>query len=62
MIIERTWFADLVSGLGHEESLAVANDIWLYGNAFVETVDGKKRRLPPSEWPETVRAPNNVNK
>lgn len=40
---------DFLTGLDAENTAAVANDIRLYGNAFVEVVDGKKRRVSPHE-------------
>jgi hypothetical protein len=41
---------EFLTGLSHADVMAVADDIKLYGNAFAETVNGKKRRIPPREW------------
>lgn len=48
---------DFLTGLDGHDTVAVGNDITLFGNAFVEVVDGKKRRLAPREWPAVAAAP-----
>lgn len=45
---------EFLAGLSPEDTLAVGTDIHLYGNAFAETINGKKRRIPLSEWPKIV--------
>lgn len=41
--------AELIDGLSTEEAEQVATDLAQFGQAFVETVDGKKRRIAPQD-------------
>lgn len=46
---------EFLTGLSANDTIAVATDIMLYGNAFVESIDGDtKRRIPFSEWPAII--------
>jgi hypothetical protein len=47
---------DFLTGLDGPDTIAVERDFMLLGQAFVEVVAGKKRRLAPCGWP-AVAAP-----
>lgn len=45
---------DFLTGLDFADTMRVSRDIALYGNAFVEVVDGNKRRVTPNDWPNRI--------
>lgn len=49
-----TGLNEFLTGLSAADTTAVGRDIFLFGNAFVERKNGKKRRVPVHEWPAIV--------